>query len=58
MTIVHDKTRDIDLEAVRLNGGFLLKTLVLSVDPYMRIRMRPALESKPSYAPPYEIGKA
>ncbi|PPQ64885.1 hypothetical protein CVT26_002603 [Gymnopilus dilepis] len=58
VTIVHDKTQDIDLEAVHLNGGFLLKTLVLSVDPYMRIRMRPALESKPSYAPPYEIGKA
>ncbi|KAI3615001.1 hypothetical protein WG66_016886 [Moniliophthora roreri] len=40
-TIVYDSTPTIDLENVSLNGGFLLKTLVLSVDPYMRGRMRP-----------------
>uniref|UniRef100_A0A0W0GAY4 Enoyl reductase (ER) domain-containing protein n=1 Tax=Moniliophthora roreri TaxID=221103 RepID=A0A0W0GAY4_MONRR len=40
-TIVYDSTPTIDLENVPLNGGFLLKTLVLSVDPYMRGRMRP-----------------
>jgi hypothetical protein len=30
----------IDLDTVPLNGGFLVKTLVLSIDPYMRHRMR------------------
>ncbi|EEB89727.1 hypothetical protein MPER_12143 [Moniliophthora perniciosa FA553] len=40
-TIVYDSTPTIDLENVPLNGGVLLKTLVLSVDPYMRGRMRP-----------------
>ena len=39
-TIVYDTTEIIDLEAVVLNGGMLIKTLELSVDPYMRGRMR------------------
>ena len=30
----------IDLETVVLDGGVLIKTLELSIDPYMRIRMR------------------
>ncbi|KII92704.1 hypothetical protein PLICRDRAFT_481693 [Plicaturopsis crispa FD-325 SS-3] len=30
----------IDLDTVPLNGGFLLKTLALSSDPYLRARMR------------------
>ncbi|KAG9317021.1 hypothetical protein JVU11DRAFT_1203 [Chiua virens] len=39
-TVVHDTTQTIDLENVPLNGGILLKTLVLSIDPYLRGRMR------------------
>jgi hypothetical protein len=30
----------IDLDHVPLNGGFLIKTLVLSIDPYLRGKMR------------------
>ncbi|KAJ7364782.1 hypothetical protein DFH08DRAFT_920974 [Mycena albidolilacea] len=41
-TTVYDTTETIDLENVALNGGFLLKTLVLSVDPYFRALMRGA----------------
>ncbi|KAJ7030209.1 hypothetical protein C8F04DRAFT_1114238 [Mycena alexandri] len=47
-TTVYDTTQTIDLEAVPLNGGFLIKTLVLSVDPYFRGRMRKP--EKKSYA--------
>ena len=39
-TTVYDTTVKIDLKNAPLNGGFLLKTLVLSIDPYMRGRMR------------------
>jgi hypothetical protein len=39
-TTVYDASQTIDLESVPLNGGFLLKTLVLSLDPYIRNRMR------------------
>ncbi|KAJ6529356.1 hypothetical protein B0H19DRAFT_968315 [Mycena capillaripes] len=39
-TTVYDTTESIDLETVPLNGGFLVKTLVLSVDPYFRGKMR------------------
>jgi hypothetical protein len=35
-----DTSGTIDLENVALDGGFLVKTLVLSIDPYMRHRMR------------------
>jgi hypothetical protein len=37
---VHDTSETINLDSAPLNGGFLIKTLVLSVDPYMRGRMR------------------
>ncbi|KAF7345141.1 NAD P-binding protein [Mycena sanguinolenta] len=54
-TTVYDTTQTIDLESVPLNGGFLLKTLVLSIDPYMRGRMRePEIES---YMPAYPLGE-
>jgi hypothetical protein len=33
-------TETIDLDNAPLNGGFLLKTLVLSIDPYLRGKMR------------------
>ncbi|KAJ7493036.1 hypothetical protein B0H11DRAFT_2172184 [Mycena galericulata] len=39
-TTIYDTTQTIDLETHPLNGGFLVKTLVLSVDPYIRARMR------------------
>lgn len=37
---IYDTSETIDLDNVSLNGGFLLKTLTLSLDPYMRVRMR------------------
>jgi NADPH-dependent curcumin reductase CurA len=46
-TTVYDTTKTIDLETVPLNGGFLLKTLVLSVDPYFRALMRGAHPVRP-----------
>ncbi|PPR00556.1 hypothetical protein CVT26_009888 [Gymnopilus dilepis] len=54
-TIVYDTSETIDPDTVSLNGGFLLKTLDYSVDPYMRGRMRPPTAK--SYAPPYTIGE-
>ncbi|KAJ6611738.1 hypothetical protein B0H10DRAFT_2055489 [Mycena sp. CBHHK59/15] len=54
-TTVYDTTATIDLDNIPLNGGFLIKTLVLSVDPYMRGRMR-APEVK-SYSPPFTLGQ-
>ncbi|KAJ7197932.1 alcohol dehydrogenase [Mycena pura] len=53
-TTVYDTSQQIDLEHVPLNGGFLIKTLVLSIDPYMRGRMR-APETK-SYSTPFTLG--
>ena len=44
-TTVYDTTEMIDLETVVLNGGILIKTLELSIDPYIRDRMR-AKEAK------------
>lgn len=46
-TTVADKSEKIDTETVPLNGGILIKTLSLSIDPYMRGRMRD--EKIPSY---------
>ncbi|KAJ7160317.1 alcohol dehydrogenase [Mycena filopes] len=54
-TTVYDTSETIDLETVPLNGGVLIKVLVLSVDPYMRGRLRPA-EVK-SYMPAFVLGK-
>ncbi|PPQ74726.1 hypothetical protein CVT26_005109 [Gymnopilus dilepis] len=39
-TTVYDTTETIDPETTPLNGGFLLKTLELSIDPYLRNRLR------------------
>jgi NADPH-dependent curcumin reductase CurA len=39
---VYDTSETIDLENVPLNGGILIKVLILSVDPYMRGRLRGA----------------
>jgi len=49
------KTSPLDLDTVRLNGGVLVKTLILSADPYLRGRMRDP--KKRSYISAYEIGK-
>lgn len=35
-TVVYDESEQLDLSSVPLDGGFLVKTIVLSVDPYMR----------------------
>lgn len=47
-TTVYDDSQKIDLDNAPLKGGILLKTLILSIDPYMRGRMRP--EEVESYA--------
>ena len=39
-TTVFDESQTIELENIDLNGGFLVKMLYLSVDPYFRARMR------------------
>jgi len=54
LTTITDKKQTMDLDNVPLDGGFLLKTLVISVDPYLRGRMRkPEIKS---YSPPFNIG--
>ncbi|KAH8926695.1 alcohol dehydrogenase [Atractiella rhizophila] len=45
----------LDLDQVSLNGGILVKTLAVSVDPYMKGKMRPPQVK--SYSPSYEVGK-
>ncbi|KAF7349033.1 NAD(P)-binding protein [Mycena venus] len=53
-TTVYDTAQTIDPDTVPLNGGFLVKTLVLSVDPYFRGRMR---ARKGSYIGGFELGQ-
>ncbi|KAJ7902785.1 hypothetical protein B0H14DRAFT_3103826 [Mycena olivaceomarginata] len=53
-TTLYDTTQTIDLETEPLNGGFLVKTLVLSLDPFLRMRMRDP--SVKSYLSPFQIG--
>ncbi|KAJ7861086.1 chaperonin 10-like protein, partial [Mycena olivaceomarginata] len=55
-TTVHDTTQTIDLDLVSLNGGFLVKTLVISVEPYLRARMQSP--EKKSYMPPFTLGES
>jgi NADPH-dependent curcumin reductase CurA len=50
----HD-AETIDLDNVPLNGGVLVKALYLSVDPYMRNRMRDP--SVPSYSGLFKLGE-
>ncbi|TEB19690.1 GroES-like protein [Coprinellus micaceus] len=55
-TTVYDDSKTIDPETVEIpDGGFLVKTLWVSVDPYMRGRMRHP--GKESYVPPFAIGQ-
>ncbi|KAF7364581.1 PKS-ER domain-containing protein [Mycena venus] len=54
-TVVYDTTETIDFENVPLNGGILIKVLLLSLDPYMRGRLRaPEIES---YMPAFPLGE-
>jgi len=39
---VYDDSQTIDIDNVPLHGGILLKTLVLSIDPYLRGLMVPS----------------
>ncbi|KAL1740234.1 hypothetical protein HDZ31DRAFT_47889 [Schizophyllum fasciatum] len=43
-TVRYDATEQLDLDAVPLHGGVLVKTLTLSVDPYFRILMAEGAE--------------
>ncbi|KAH9832053.1 NAD(P)-binding protein [Rhodofomes roseus] len=53
-TTVYDDSQTIDIDGVPLNGGFLIKVLILSIDPYLRGRMRdPSIKS---YSIAYTIG--
>jgi len=53
--IKYVKDRTIDLDTVDTQGGIVTKNLVISIDPYMRGRMRPA-EIK-SYTPSFELNQ-
>ncbi|KAJ3755467.1 NAD(P)-binding protein [Lentinula raphanica] len=53
-TTIYDTSQTIDLETEPLNeGSVLVKTLVLSVDPYLRGKMR--APEKESYTPPFFV---
>lgn len=52
--IKYDTSHTIDLDTVPLDGGSLIKTLILSPDPYMRNKMRPA--DVVSYSEGYTLG--
>ncbi|TBU32689.1 NAD(P)-binding protein [Dichomitus squalens] len=54
-TVVYDTSETIDLENVALNGGFLVKVLVLSIDPYQRNRLKAPSDQR-SYGS-FELGK-
>ncbi|QRV84710.1 Zinc-binding dehydrogenase [Ceratobasidium sp. AG-Ba] len=53
-TTVYD-TEEIDLDTLALNGGVLVKALYLSVDPYLRGRMREATAK--SYSGAFALNK-
>ncbi|OSD00542.1 NAD-P-binding protein [Trametes coccinea BRFM310] len=54
-TVVYDDSETIDPDTVPLNGGFLVKILVLSIDPYLRGKMRGPNDK--GYNPAFELGK-
>jgi NADPH-dependent curcumin reductase CurA len=49
------KDRTIDIDTVDTQGGIVTKNLVVSIDPYMRGRMRSA--EKKSYSPAFELNQ-
>ena len=52
---MYDDSQSIDPDTVTLDGGFLVKVLELSIDPYMRGHMR--APEKKSYSPPFALGQ-
>ncbi|KAJ7262921.1 hypothetical protein C8J57DRAFT_1513161 [Mycena rebaudengoi] len=55
-TTIYDTTETIDLDTVPLEGGILIKALVLAVDPFLRgLMIEPGTDH---YAAGYEIGKS
>jgi NADPH-dependent curcumin reductase CurA len=50
-----DTSETIDIDNVPLNGGFLVKTLVLSVDPYLRGKMKDASKQTYTVRPPFSM---
>ncbi|TCD60377.1 hypothetical protein EIP91_010258 [Steccherinum ochraceum] len=54
-TTAYDETQTIDLEKVPLKGGMLVKILYISIDPYLRFRMRDPKEEK--NFPLFKIGE-
>lgn len=52
---MYDETQTIDPETVPLHGGTLIKVLELSIDPYLRGRMRDP--SVKSYAAAFVLGE-
>ncbi|TDL20588.1 NAD-P-binding protein [Rickenella mellea] len=53
-TVKYDDSQTIDLDDVDLGGGFLVKVLYVSMDPYLRNRMREP--SPKNLRPPFIIG--
>jgi NADPH-dependent curcumin reductase CurA len=53
--IKYVKDRTIDIDTVDTQGGIVTKNLVVSIDPYMRGRMRAA--EKESYSPAFELNQ-
>jgi NADPH-dependent curcumin reductase CurA len=50
-----NETREFDLDQAPPHGGVVIRSLYISLDPYMRGRMRdPKFQS---YSPPYELGE-
>ncbi len=45
----------IDIDAVDTQGGIITKNLVISIDPYVRARMR--APEKKIYSSPFELNK-
>ncbi|KAH7105218.1 alcohol dehydrogenase [Auriculariales sp. MPI-PUGE-AT-0066] len=54
-TFATDNSGTIDLDNEALNGGVLLKTLSISIDPYLRGRMN-ATVPEGYYATPFQLG--
>jgi NADPH-dependent curcumin reductase CurA len=50
-----DSSETIDVANVPLDGGFLVKTLVLSVDPYLRGKMKDASKQTYTVRPPFSM---
>ncbi|KAL0961160.1 hypothetical protein HGRIS_006132 [Hohenbuehelia grisea] len=56
-TTAYDESKTIDLENVALNGGFLVKVLVLSIDPFLRGRMSVPKGLEKLYPPALKPGE-